>query len=139
MQQVDIYLWVSTRAPKAREAEYRYLLTCGNHRVSGRERVTETTGHRLVLQCAIAALGRMVRPAVITVHTDCRLLINSHAYLQRWAADGWSRQNGEPVKNVDLWKLLVEKEGAHAIRYHFDSKQEIEKQIFDKEGENGNV
>ena len=126
MQEVDIYLWVSTRAPKAREAEYRYKLVCGEHEVSGKEKVVETTGHRLALQCAAAALGRMLRPAVITVHTDCRQLVGSRAYLRKWEADGWRRADGEPVKNVDLWKILVKKEAPHAIRYSYCSRAELE-------------
>lgn len=136
MQQVDIYLWVSTRAPRAREAEYRYLLACGNHMVSDREKVTETTGHRLVLQCAVAAMSRMIHPALITVHTDCRQLVDNHTRLSGWKIMGWQRANGEPLKNVDLWKKLVEKEAGHAVRYHYESKEEIEKMI---KKEDGNV
>lgn len=55
---------------------------------------------------------------MITIHTDCRYLINNK--MQEWKAAGWKRQGGD-LKNADLWQQLYELQKPHAVRYHFEN------------------
>lgn len=54
MKQVDAFIITSTRAPgKTRKAWYQYILVCEGHTKTGDACVRDTTGHRLVLECAV--------------------------------------------------------------------------------------
>lgn len=120
MQQVDIYLVISSKAPATKKAWYKYMLVCKGHPLEGKGELQNTTGHRLVMTCAIEALKRMNRPSMITIHTDCRYLINSHGQLRQWKDAGWERPHGE-LKNADLWQQLFELQKDHVLRYHFEN------------------
>lgn len=117
--QVDIFLVISSRTPgKQKKAGYKYILVCNGHTLEGNGELKDTTGHRLVMTCAIEALKRMTKPSMITIHTDCRYLINNH--LQEWKDAGWKRNGGE-LKNADLWQQLYELQKPHAVRYHYEN------------------
>lgn len=117
--QVDIFLVISSRTPgKTKKADYKYILVCNGRSVEGTGELTDTTGHRLVMTCAIEALKRMTKPSMITIHTDCRYLLNNK--MQEWKEAGWRRQGGE-LKNADLWQQLYDLQKQHAVRYHYEN------------------
>lgn len=117
--QVDIFLIISSRSPgKTKKAWYKYILVCNGRSLEDKGELKETTGHRLLLTCAIEALKRMTKPSMITIHTDCRYLINNH--MQEWKDAGWKRPGGE-LKNADLWQQLYALQKSHAVRYHFEN------------------
>lgn len=117
--QVDIFLVISSRTPgKQKKAGYKYILVCNGHTLEGNGELKDTTGHRLVMTCAIEALKRMTKPSMITIHTDCRYLINNK--MKEWKDAGWKRQGGE-LKNADLWQQLYELQKPHAVRYNFEN------------------
>ena len=67
MKQVSIFIVTSARSPgKTKKAWYRYMMYCDGHHIDKKQQVLATTGHRLVLECAIAALKRMTKPSMIT-------------------------------------------------------------------------
>lgn len=121
MREVDIYLYTSSHNPTCADGKYSYELHCdGCSPVKDRGEIRHrTTGHRLAMTCCIEALKRMRRAAVITIHTDCRYLINGHGYIGSWEQNGWTKSGGEPLKNVDLWQKIKELEAPHAIRYQY--------------------
>lgn len=119
MQKVDIYLFTSTKAPSAKEGKFEYILTCAGRAVTGDGHTGKTSGHRLALECAIAAMRRMNRPAVITIHTDCQYLIGSRMYLSTWRDNGWIRSDGQELKNADLWKEWHQISHIHAVNYEY--------------------
>ena len=121
MQQVDIFLVTSSHAPKLKKAWYRYILVCQGKTLEKRREVQDVTGHQLVMECAVAALQRMIRPAVITIHTDSYYLANGHGKMAGWKSAGWKRENGQALKNVDLWKDLEKALQPHAVRFKVES------------------
>ena len=126
MQQVDIFLLISSRSPgKLRKAWYRYILVCNGHRIEGEERVQEVSGHRLLLMCAVAALKRMRLPSLITIHTDSRYLTDNR--LSEWERDGWKRSDGKELKNTDLWKQLADLLRPHAVRFRVEDMEPYRK------------
>ena len=121
MQQVDIFLITSSHAPKLKKAWYRYILVCQGKTLEKRIEVQDVTGHQLVMECAVAAMQRMIRPAVITIHTDSYYLANGHGKIAGWKTAGWKRENGQALKNMDLWKDLEKVLQPHAVRFKVES------------------
>lgn len=121
MQQVDIFLITSSHAPKLKKAWYRYILVCQGKTLKKRSEIQDVTGHQLVMECAVAALQRMIRPAVITIHTDSYYLANGHGKMAGWKSAGWKRENGQALKNVELWKKLEKVLQPHAVRFKVES------------------
>lgn len=121
MQQVDIFLITSSHAPKLKKAWYRYILVCQGKTLEKRIEVQDVTGHQLVMECAVAAMQRMIRPAVITIHTDSYYLANGQGKIAGWKTAGWKRENGQALKNMDLWKDLEKVLQPHAVRFKVES------------------
>lgn len=121
MQQVDIFLITSSHAPKLKKAWYRYILVCQGKTLEKRSEIQDVTGHQLVMKCAVAALQRMIRPAMITIHTDSYYLANGHGKMTGWKTAGWKRENGQTLKNVDLWQQLEKLLQPHAVRFKVES------------------
>lgn len=109
MQEVHIFLVVSSHAPRMKRGSYHYMLCCpGSSKppLEGRGQEKNITGHRLILKCAVAAMDRMTRSAVITIHTDSEYLAEGHGRLASWRENDWKKSNGQKIRNSDLWKLL---------------------------------
>lgn len=119
MQQVDIFLIISSRSPgKMRRAWYKYIMVCGKHRIEEKEEVQEVSGHRLLLMCAVAALKRMRLPSLITIHTDSHYLADNR--LSDWEKAGWKRADGKNLRNADLWQQLSGLLSSHAVRFRVE-------------------
>ena len=78
----------------------------------------ETTNNRMELTAAVEALSALTRPCKVVLHTDSEYLKNG---ITRWHT-GWVRKNwrsstGDPVKNMDLWKLILEAAKPHSIEW----------------------
>ncbi|MDE1896963.1 MAG: ribonuclease HI [Rhodospirillales bacterium] len=78
----------------------------------------ETTNNRMELTAAAEALTALKRPCIVRLHTDSEYLKNG---ITRWHT-GWVRKNwrsstGDPVKNMDLWKRILEAVKPHQIEW----------------------
>jgi ribonuclease HI len=86
--------------------------------LSGAE--AETTNNRMELTAAAEALTALTRPCTVILHTDSEYLRNG---ITRWHT-GWVRKNwrnaaGDPVKNMDLWKRILEAAATHTIDWRW--------------------
>lgn len=80
-----------------------------------------TTNNRMELMAAIAGLEALNRPCEIALYSDSQYLVkafNDH-WLDGWIKKGWKRGKNEPVKNVDLWKRLLEAKKPHQVTFHW--------------------
>jgi ribonuclease HI len=80
----------------------------------------QTTNNRMELTAAAEALEALKRPCSIILHTDSEYLKNG---ITRWHT-GWVRKNwrnaaGEPVKNMDLWRRILDAAKAHSIEWRW--------------------
>lgn len=124
MKEVSIFIVTSTRSPgKTRKAWYRYTLVCEGASREKKIQVTSTTGHRLVLECVVAALKRMTRPAMITFWTDCHYFANGQRRLAVWKENGWKRPDGKEVRNLDLWQQIEELLRPHAVSFRVENME----------------
>jgi ribonuclease HI len=82
--------------------------------------VEETTNNRMELTAAAEALEALKRPCKIILHTDSEYLKNG---ITRWHT-GWVRKNwrnaaGDPVKNMDLWRRILDAAKGHTIEWRW--------------------
>ena len=69
-----------------------------------------TTNNRMELLGVITALEALNRPCNVTLYSDSKYVVdafNQH-WVDGWVRKGWKRGKNEPVKNVDLWKRLLQ-------------------------------
>jgi ribonuclease HI len=79
-----------------------------------------TTNNRMELTAAAEALAALKRPCRVILHTDSQYLRDG---ITRWHT-GWVRKNwrtagGDPVKNMDLWQLILEAAKQHTIEWRW--------------------
>jgi len=77
-----------------------------------------TTNNRMELTAATQALTSLKRPCRVRLHTDSEYVRNG---VTRWHT-GWVRRNwrnasGDPVANMELWKLLLAAAAQHEIEW----------------------
>ncbi|MCC6095409.1 MAG: ribonuclease HI [Eubacterium sp.] len=79
----------------------------------------KTTNNRMELMAAIAALEALTRPCDVTLHSDSQYLVNAfnQHWIDSWIRKGWTRGKNEPVKNIDLWKRLLEAKKPHRVTF----------------------
>ena len=80
-----------------------------------------TTNNRMELMAAIAGLEELRRPCEVDLYSDSQYLVkafNEH-WIDGWIRKGWKRSGREPVKNVDLWKRLLQAMEPHTVRFHW--------------------
>ena len=79
-----------------------------------------TTNNRMELMGVIAALEALNRPCEAEIFSDSAYLINAfnEGWIDKWIAAGWKRGK-EPVKNIDLWKRLLEAAKPHQITWNW--------------------
>ena len=77
-----------------------------------------TTNNRMELLAAIEALTALKRPSKVILHTDSVYVMKGITeWIKGWKAKGWRTAAKEPVKNVDLWKVLDEAVAAHEVKW----------------------
>ena len=79
----------------------------------------KTTNNRMELMAAIVGLEALLKPCQVDLYSDSQYLVK--AFNDRWI-DGWIRNNWknskkEPVKNIDLWKRLLEAKKQHDVNF----------------------
>ncbi|WP_343209608.1 ribonuclease HI [Anaerolentibacter hominis] len=122
--EVTIYTDGSARGNPEGPGGYGTILCCTDSR--GTEHIREysqgyvkTTNNRMELMAAIAGLEALTRPCLVTLYSDSQYLVkafNEH-WIDGWIKKGWKRGKNEPVKNVDLWKRLLQAMEPHKVQY----------------------
>ena len=77
-----------------------------------------STNNRMELMAAIQALETLQRPSRVQLSTDSVYLKDGITkWIHNWQGNGWRTANKKQVKNVDLWKRLVDASGPHHIQW----------------------
>lgn len=79
----------------------------------------KTTNNRMEMMAAIAGLEALIRPCEVDLYSDSAYLINAFNknWIDGWIKKNWKRGKNEPVKNVDLWKRLLEAKKNHNVNF----------------------
>ena len=97
------------------------ILRFGEHirELSGGE--VQTTNNRMELTAVIMALTALKEPCEVLLTTDSRYVVDAvtKGWVYGWQKKGWMRAPGEPAKNVDLWKTLLNLLHIHKVTFHW--------------------
>ena len=80
----------------------------------------DTTNNRMELTAAAESLEALKRPCKVVLHTDSQYLRDG---ITRWHT-GWVRKNwrtagGDPVKNMDLWRRILDAAKPHTVDWQW--------------------
>ncbi len=95
------------------------LVSGGREReLSGAE--PATTNNRMELTAAAAALEALTRSCRVVVHTDSEYVRNGVTrWSSGWVRRGWRNAAGDPVKNMDLWRRLLDVAAKHQVEWRW--------------------
>ena len=80
----------------------------------------DTTNNRMELTAAAAALETLKRPCQVRLYTDSEYLKNGITrWHQGWVRKNWRNANGDPVKNMDLWRRILDAAATHQVEWHW--------------------
>ena len=75
-----------------------------------------TTNNRMELMAVISALNALTKPCRVTLSTDSRYVMDGLTkWIHGWRRNGWKTADRKPVKNADLWQMLVTAAEPHRI------------------------
>ena len=78
-----------------------------------------TTNNRMELLASIVALETLKTPCKVTLTSDSKYLIDAieKKWIESWVKNNWRTAGKKPVKNVDLWKRLIDVMEKHEIKF----------------------
>ena len=79
----------------------------------------KTTNNRMELMGVIAGLEALNRPCSVSVVSDSKYVISAfnENWINNWIKKGWKKSDGKAVKNIELWKRLLEAAKIHEIKW----------------------
>lgn len=101
-------------------AVLRYKMSSGEY-VSKElsEGFENTTNNRMELLAPIVALESLKKSCKVTLTSDSKYLIDAieKKWLDSWQNNNWRTAGKKPVKNVDLWKRLLDAMSKHEVKF----------------------
>jgi len=78
-----------------------------------------TTNNRMELLGCIVGFEALNRPCKVEVISDSKYLVDAfnQNWIEAWVKNNWRRGKSGPVKNIDLWKRLLEAMGPHEVSF----------------------
>ena len=79
----------------------------------------KTTNNRMELMGVIAALEALNKPCEVEVISDSKYVtdaFNQH-WVEGWLKKNWTNSTNKPVKNIDLWKRLLQAKEKHQVTF----------------------
>lgn len=85
--------------------------------ISGSE--VETTNNRMELLAVIKGLEALKMPCSVNIFSDSQYVVDAFnkGWIIGWMNNGWKNTSKKEVKNIDLWKRLLELCGVHLVRF----------------------
>ncbi len=79
----------------------------------------KTTNNRMEMMAVIVGLEALNRPCKVTLYSDSQYVIKAfnEKWIDGWIKKGWKRGKNEPVKNVDLWKRMLQAKEPHDVTF----------------------
>lgn len=81
----------------------------------------KTTNNRMELMAVIAGLEALNRPCEVELYSDSKYVIDAFEknWVDSWLKNGWKNSQKKPVKNMDLWKRLLEAKKPHQVHFNW--------------------
>ena len=80
---------------------------------------TKTTNNRMELMAAIVGLEALNKPCKVRLYSDSKYLTDAfnQDWVGSWIKNNWKNSKKEPVKNMDLWKRLLQAKASHQVEF----------------------
>jgi ribonuclease HI len=80
----------------------------------------QTTNNRMELIAAIEALNALKRPCAVDLYTDSIYVRDGITkWIHGWRRNGWKTADRKPVKNAELWQVLLDAAAPHKVEWHW--------------------
>jgi ribonuclease HI len=78
-----------------------------------------TTNNRMELTGVVEGLRALKRPCRVRLHVDSAYVKNAftNRWISAWQRNGWRTADKRPVKNRELWELLLAEAARHEIEW----------------------
>ena len=80
-----------------------------------------TTNNRMEIMAVLKSLQSLYAPCEVELYSDSQYVVNTFnkKWINNWKNNGWKTRNGSPVKNKDLWILLIEQLKIHKVHFNW--------------------
>lgn len=80
----------------------------------------QTTNNEMELRAVIEGLRAVYLPEKIDIYTDSAYVEKAfnEGWIDNWQKNNWKTANKEEVKNINLWKELLEQTEKHDVTFH---------------------
>ena len=77
-----------------------------------------TTNNRMEMLATVKALQTLTEPCKVTLTTDSQYVRQGITqWMKNWKKNNWKTASKQPVKNVDIWKLIDAENQRHEIEW----------------------
>lgn len=79
----------------------------------------KTTNNRMELLGVITGLEALTKPCEVEVISDSKYVTDAfnQRWVDGWLKNGWRTSQKAPVKNMDLWKRLLQAKQPHEVKF----------------------
>ena len=100
---------------------WAYVIISKQKKCKGWGYVEFTTNNRMELMAIIKGLESIETPSDVLVITDSRYVMDAFAkgWIKSWKKNGWMTANKQPVKNRDLWEILLGETLKHKVEWQW--------------------
>ena len=79
----------------------------------------KTTNNRMELMAAIVGLEALTKPCEVELISDSKYVTDAfnQDWISGWLKNNWKNSAKKPVKNIDLWKRLLEAKKPHQVTF----------------------
>ncbi|MFG6666616.1 ribonuclease HI [Halomonas sp. HNIBRBA4712] len=96
------------------------VLASGPHEKTLKGFEAQTTNNRMELMAAIMALRALTKSCQVELWTDSQYVRQGITqWIHNWIKRGWQTAAKQPVKNAELWKILLEETKRHRVEWHW--------------------
>lgn len=77
----------------------------------------DTTNNQMEIVAVIEGLKAIEEPSIVEVYSDSAYVVNAfeQGWIKKWLKNGWKTSEKKPVKNIRLWKALLELMNKHKV------------------------
>lgn len=80
----------------------------------------DSTNNIMEMTAVIEGMKALKERCEVNIFTDSKYVVDSVTeWLPNWKKNGWITSSRKPVKNIDLWKEIVELSGHHKVNWHW--------------------
>ena len=79
----------------------------------------QSTNNRMEILATVRALEALKERCEVDLHSDSAYVVNcfKERWYEKWRMNGWRNSRNEPVKNKELWEILLKLNDAHQVNW----------------------